>query len=57
MAYDWTEKQIITYDYPAQSAVWKAKFEHAHQEATHWMRRAKAAEAQVTMYQARERQA
>lgn len=57
MTYDYTPRQIELYDFQAQAATYRLKFEHAQQEATHWMRRARAAEAQLTMYQSRERQA
>ncbi|BCW59588.1 hypothetical protein [Arthrobacter sp. StoSoilB20] len=57
MPYDYSHKQISQYDWPAMATTYRLKFEHAQQEATHWMRRAQAAEAQLSMYQQRERQA
>ncbi|WP_166660218.1 hypothetical protein [Paenarthrobacter nitroguajacolicus] len=57
MAYDYSPRTLDRWDYPAQAETYRLKFEHAQQEATHWMRRARAAEAQLTMYQQRERQA
>jgi|GEM_PF-6562901 len=57
MSYDYEPKVLQQWDWPAQAETYRLKFEHAQQEATHWMRRAQAAEAQLSMYQARERTA
>lgn len=57
MAYDYSPRTLDRWDYPAQAETYRLKFEHAQQEATHWMRRARAAEAQVSLYQQREKQA
>ena len=55
MTYDYTSRQIELYDLPAQATTYRLKFEHAQEQATHWKRRAQVAEAQLTMYQAREK--
>lgn len=57
MAYDYSEKILERWDFPAQAETYRLKFEHAQQEATHWKRRATVAESQLAMYRAREKQA
>lgn len=57
MPYDYSPKVLQQWDWPAQAETYRLKFEHAQQEATHWMRRATAAEAQLAMYQTREKAA
>ena len=57
MSYDYSPKTIQQWDWPAQAETYRLKFEHSCQETSHWKRRAQAAEAQLSMYQARERQA
>lgn len=57
MPYDYSPKVLRQWDWPAQAETYRLKFEHAQQEATHWKRRAAAAEAQLAMYQAREKAA
>ncbi|MCA4132964.1 hypothetical protein [Arthrobacter sp. M4] len=54
MAYDYSEKQIEVWDWPAQATTWRLKAEHAKQEAGYWMRKAMALQAQLDMYQQRE---
>ncbi|UVJ40248.1 hypothetical protein [Arthrobacter sp. CJ23] len=39
MAYDWTEKQISQYDYPAMATVYRLKFEHEARRAAYLLRR------------------
>jgi hypothetical protein len=57
MPYDYTPRVLQQWDWPAQAETFRLKFEHAQQETRHWMRRATAAEAQLAMYQAREKRA
>lgn len=57
MSYDYSPKVLQQWDWPAQAEIYRLKFEHAQQEATHWMRRATTAGAQLAMYQAREKAA
>lgn len=57
MAYDYSPKTLELWDWPAQAETYRLKFLHAQQEATHWKRRATAAETQLAMYQAREKAA
>lgn len=55
MAYDYSQKTLDRWGYPAQAETYRLKFEHAERERLHWQRRATAAEAQLAMYQAREK--
>jgi hypothetical protein len=57
MPYDYSPKILERWDFPAQAETYRLKFEHAQQEATHWRRRATAAEAKLGMYQTREKAA
>jgi len=55
VSYEYSPKVIQSWDWPAQAETYRLKFEHAQQEQLHWQRRATAAEAQLAMYQAREK--
>lgn len=55
MAYDYSAKTLDRWEYPAQAEAYRLKFEHAERELLHWKRRATSAEAQLAMYQSREK--
>lgn len=57
MPYDYSPKILERWDFPAQAEAYRLKFEHAERELLHWKRRATAAEAQLAMYQSREKAA
>lgn len=44
MAYEYTEKVLERWDYPAQAALYREKFQ---QETNHWRGRATTAETQL----------
>jgi hypothetical protein len=47
MAYNYSEKVLERWDYPAQAALYRLKFLHQQQETNHWRGRATAAETQL----------
>ena len=55
MAYEYSEKVLERWEYPAQAALYREKFLHQQQETNHWKGRATAAETQLATYQAREK--
>lgn len=55
MAYEYSEKTLMRWPIEAQAETYRLKFEHAERERLHWQRRATAAEAQLALYQAREK--
>ncbi|SDP74106.1 hypothetical protein SAMN04487914_13243 [Arthrobacter sp. ok909] len=36
MPYDYTPRQLETWDWPAQAAAWRLKAEHAQRETKYW---------------------
>lgn len=48
MPYDYTPRQLETWDWPAQAAAWRMKAEHAHQETTYWKGVAAKLQARLT---------
>lgn len=57
MAYEYSEKTLMRWPVEAQAETYRLKFLHQQQETNHWRGRAAAAEAQLAMYQAREKAA
>lgn len=55
MSYDYSPKVLQQWAPEAQAETYRLKFEHAEQERLHWQRRAASAEAQLSLYQAREK--
>jgi hypothetical protein len=36
MAYEYSEKVLTAWDWPAQAALWKLRAQHAQQETKYW---------------------
>jgi len=48
MPYDYTPRQLETWDWPAQAAAWRMKAEHAQQETKYWKGVAAKLQARLT---------
>jgi outer membrane protease len=55
MAYEYPSTVIDAWDWPAQATTWRLKAEHAQQELNYWRRKTTALQAQLDLYQQREK--